>query len=104
MTSDDIVLKLRVTLPIWVDEARADPQVRAVWGTYYQDLKAHEEGHKAIAVDAADRINKITHQASAAGACDAFRQSLDSAARQIAEAAEGAQDEHDAEAKPFALE
>ena len=104
VTSDVVTLKLSVTMPVWVDEARADEAVRTVWNTYYRDLKDHEDGHKAIAVDAAEQIDKITHQATAPGPCNALEQSLDTAAKQISEAAEEAQDKHDANAKPFALE
>lgn len=104
VTSDVITLKLSVTMPVWVDEARADEAVRTVWSTYYRDLKDHEDGHKAIAVDAAQQINKITHQATAPGPCNALEQSLDTAAKQISDTAEEAQDKHDASAKPFALE
>jgi predicted secreted Zn-dependent protease len=104
VTSDEITLKLSVTLPVWVDEARAGPEVRAVWNTYYRDLKAHEDGHKAIAVDAAERINKITHEATAAGPCKALERSLNSTARQIYDAAEEAQEQHDANAELFAFE
>ncbi len=104
VVSDDIALKLSVTMPIWVDEARADEAVRAVWNSYYGELKTHEDGHKTIAVDAAEQINKITHGAKAAGPCNALEESLNTTARQIVEAAEKAQDKHDAEARPFALE
>jgi predicted secreted Zn-dependent protease len=104
VTSDAILLKLQVTLPVWVDEAHAEPEVRAVWNTYYKDLKAHEDGHRAIAEQAAERISKVTHLATAPGACSTLKASLESEARQIAESAEADQDKHDATAAPFALE
>jgi len=104
VASDEITLKLSVTMPVWLDEASADQAVRTVWNSYYQDLKAHEDGHKTIAVDAAQQINKLTHGAKAVGPCKALEESLNTAARQIVDTAEKAQDKHDAEAKPFALE
>ncbi|MFA6031342.1 MAG: hypothetical protein WC889_00380 [Myxococcota bacterium] len=63
-----------------------------------------QDGHKAIAVDATEQLDKITHQATAPGPCNALEQSLDTAAKQISETAEEAQDKHGASAKPFALE
>ncbi|CCV11907.1 DUF922 domain-containing protein [Mesorhizobium sp. STM 4661] len=104
VTSGEITLKLSVMLPTWVDEARADESVRTVWNSYFQELKAHEDGHKTIAVDAAEKINQIAHGVKAAGPCNALEESLNDAARQIVETAEKAQDQHDADAKPFALE
>ncbi|MER8677123.1 MULTISPECIES: DUF922 domain-containing protein [unclassified Mesorhizobium] len=104
VSSDEIILKLNILLPTWVDEARADPAVRAAWNTYFQELKAHEDGHKTIAVDAAERISKLTHGATAPGSCKALGHSLDRAAEKIVENAENAQNQLDANPKPFALE
>jgi len=67
-------------------------------------LKAHEDGHKAIAVDAAHRISKLVHGATAPGSCSALKDSLDRAATQILDTAEREQSQFDANAKPFALE
>ncbi|MEP6564699.1 MAG: DUF922 domain-containing protein [Mesorhizobium sp.] len=104
VTSDEIILKLRILLPTWVDDARADPATRTAWNNYFQELKAHEDGHKTIATDAAERISKLTHGATATGSCSALKQSLNRAAKQIVENAEEAQDQLDANPKPFALE
>lgn len=94
--SDEIVLKLNILLPAWEDEARAEPALRSVWSTYFRELKAHEDSHKKIAVDAATEISKLTHGAIAQGSCTALRQSLDDTARQIVDNAERAQDQFDA--------
>jgi predicted secreted Zn-dependent protease len=104
VSSDEIILKLNILLPTWVDEARADPGLRTAWDTYFQKLKAHEDGHKSIAVDAADRISKLTHGATAPVSCTALDQSLNRAAKQIVHNAEEAQDQFDANPKPFDLE
>jgi predicted secreted Zn-dependent protease len=104
VSSDEIILKLKILLPTWVDEPRADPAVRTGWNTYFQELKAHEDGHKTIAMDAAERISKLTHGAMAPGSCSALEQSLNRTAKQIVENSEKAQDRHDANSKPFALE
>lgn len=72
VTSDDISLRLTITLPTWVDEGRADPTLRATWKTCFEDLQAAEAGHKEIAVAAAEPINKLTHGATAAGSCGAL--------------------------------
>ena len=104
VSSDEIILKLNILLPAWVDEGRADPAVRVAWNTYFQELKAHEDGHKTIALDAAERITKMTHGATSPGSCTAMEQSLNRAAKQIVENAEKAQDQLDANPKPFTLE
>jgi len=104
VSSDEITLKLDVLLPTWKDEARADPALREVWNSYLQELKAHEDGHKAIAVDAAQRISKLVHNATASGPCSTLKDSLNRGAERILETAERAQEQLDANAKPFALE
>ncbi len=96
VSSDEITLKLNILLPAWKDEARADPALRAVWKTYFDELKAHEDGHKTIAVNAAERISKLTHGATAPGSCAALENSLNSAAKQIVKTAEDEQERLDA--------
>ena len=104
VSSDDIVLKLNVLLPTWVDQERANPAVREVWNNYFQQLKAHEDGHRKIAADAAERISKLTHGATAPGPCKALERTLNDAAKQIVEESGKAQDQHDANPQPFDLE
>ncbi|RWC00245.1 MAG: DUF922 domain-containing protein [Mesorhizobium sp.] len=104
VSSDDIVLKLNILLPTWVDQERADPAVRSLWNHYYQQLKAHEDTHRKIAIDGAERISKLTHGATARGPCRALERTLNDAANQIVEDTGKAQDEHDANAEPFDLE
>ena len=104
VSSDEIVLKLNILLPTWADEERADQAVRTAWDSYFQELKAHEDGHKTIAVDAAEQVSKLTHGATAPGSCTALEQSLNRAAKQIVENSEKAQDQLDANPPPYALE
>ena len=104
VSSDQIILKLEILLPTWVDETRADPALRTAWNAYFEQLKAHEDGHKRIAVDAAERISKLAHDVTAPGSCMALHQSLNRAANQIVEDADKAQNQFDANAKPFAFE
>ena len=105
VTSDNILLKLSVMMPVWVDEDRAPQNVRDSWNTYYRDLKTHEDGHKTIAMDAVNQISKLTHGATAPGPCSAMKASLEKSARDIVEASEQAQERHDAaDTKQFELQ
>lgn len=104
VTSDEIILKLRILLPAWVDDARADPATRTAWNNYFQELKAHEDGHKTIALEAAKQVSKLTHGATAPGACAALERSLNRAAKQIVENSEKAQDQHEASLPSYTLE
>jgi predicted secreted Zn-dependent protease len=99
VSSDEIILKLNILLPAWEDQARADPALRSVWDSYFRELKAHEESHIKIAVDAAEQISKMIHGAMAAGSCVALERSLNRAVTQIVDSSERAQDRFDANDK-----
>jgi predicted secreted Zn-dependent protease len=49
-------LALRYTLPHWISEAAADPVVVGAWSRYLGNVTTHEQGHAAIARDAADDL------------------------------------------------
>jgi predicted secreted Zn-dependent protease len=103
VSSDEIVLKIYILLPRWVDEERANSVLHSIWNTYFQELKAHEDGHKTIAVAAAERISKLAHDATASGSCTALERSLNDAAKRIVEDSERAQNQHDLNSQPFDL-
>ncbi|MBN9075146.1 MAG: hypothetical protein BGN87_03490 [Rhizobiales bacterium 65-79] len=104
VSTDKILLKLDIRLPRWADEENANPSVRAGWNSYFGKLKAHEDGHKTIAVAAAHKINELVHSAKGARSCAAMETSLRSSAKQIVEAAEREQEQFDASEAPFALD
>jgi predicted secreted Zn-dependent protease len=99
-----IVLSIEIVLPTWLDQKRADAAVRASWERYFERLAAHENNHQTIALEAAERINKLMHAAPASASCKALETSVNRAAKQIVENAELAQEQFDATETPFALE
>jgi len=101
--ADEVLLKLNILLPNWVDEQHADISVRAAWRTYFKKLKAHEDGHKAIAVAAAYQINQAIHMAEPRNTCSSMRMSLGNVAEKIIKAAEREQNQFDATQTPFDL-
>ncbi len=103
ISSDEIILRLNILLPAWEDQARANSALRSVWDSYFRELKAHEDSHIKIAVDAAEQISKMVHGATAAGSCAALEQTLDLAARQIVDSSEKAQDRFDANDKSISV-
>jgi predicted secreted Zn-dependent protease len=46
-----------VTVPIWVDRDRADPDVAAIWDEYLEALEAHEFRHRRLSYLAAREIS-----------------------------------------------
>jgi predicted secreted Zn-dependent protease len=80
---NEVALRIEVLLPTWVDEARAPETVRSSWNAYFAQLKAHEEQHKDIAVQTAQRLDALLKAAQAEGPCDPFREELNKRAEQV---------------------
>src|SRR5438552_3994217 len=47
-----------ITVPRWVPPPKADAELGEKWNSYFQALLAHEDGHKRIALAAANEIRK----------------------------------------------
>lgn len=104
VAKDTVHLEINTTLPVWIDEQRADPAVRAAWNDYLLNLRGHENGHKTIAVTAAQRIDQLIHNTKPAKTCAELEASLSSEARKIQEQAEAEQDRYDQQAQSFDIE
>lgn len=104
IASDQVTLKLIIALPRWVDEGRASDDVRKAWNAYFSVLKAHEEGHKAIALKAANAIDGLIHADPSAQSCADLETKIKKAAEKIQIDAEAEQESLDQNAKPFDLE
>lgn len=95
VATSTVLLKLNVVMPVWVDEKQAPQDVRDTWRVYYGNLKAHQDGHASIAIDAANRIGTVIDGATAPGSCANLKASLDATAQQLVQAMEQAQSRYD---------
>lgn len=102
--TDTVILKLVTSMPRWVDEGRAPDGVRKAWNAYFSALQAHEGGHKAIALSAANAIDGLIHADQSAQSCSALETKIKKAAEKIQIEAEAEQESFDQSAKPFDLE
>lgn len=62
------------TLPRWVDQQSAPPQLRARWERYIASLTAHERGHGAIAHEVARQIETALVGLSEPAGCDVLNE------------------------------
>jgi len=70
-------------LPRWVNGS-PPPRLARRWNRYYRALKIHEEGHKAIAVQAAKEIEAaLSNRLPPASTCSRARAEADETARKI---------------------
>ena len=79
----EVSLQVEITLPAWADRDRGSPEVQALWDRYYAKLKAHEDRHKEIAVDAARELDALLTGAGADGSCDTLKEDLNRRAEQV---------------------
>jgi predicted secreted Zn-dependent protease len=69
LQSIDVRTEITITIPRWTPPADADPQTKANWATYIKGLLAHEDGHKRIALAAANEVRTRVKQVPAAATC-----------------------------------
>lgn len=69
----DVDLDLTTVLPAWDAPEDADPLLVVAWVDYLDALEHHEEGHAALAREAAERIRDRLTELPAARDCDALR-------------------------------
>jgi predicted secreted Zn-dependent protease len=67
--SAQVHLDLRVTLPHWVERDAASPDLQRRWDTFLVALRAHEEGHVAIARDYGEKLRAILLEARPQRSC-----------------------------------
>lgn len=74
---------ITITLPRWVPSPEAEPEFRENWTGYFQDLSAHEEGHKRIALAAAKELRKKVNGIGSAVSCAELQTALNRVANQV---------------------
>jgi predicted secreted Zn-dependent protease len=79
----DVNVRVRILLPAWSDERRADPRLRASWRRYAALVRAHENHHKDIALAAARDIDALFAGARGRGSCAALGRDLRARADRI---------------------
>ncbi|MBI5244367.1 MAG: DUF922 domain-containing protein [Elusimicrobia bacterium] len=73
LTSFSVNLNVVITLPRW--DRRGPAELRAQWDKALRTVQAHEESHKAIAIQSANEIHRALERFGA-GPCDDFEASL----------------------------
>lgn len=99
-----VTLKLKILLPKWADEERATTSVRMDWQRYMKKLVAHENGHKEIALSAANAVHRIFHDVSAKSSCKELDANVKRAANRAIAEAEEQQEAWDKNAEHFGIE
>lgn len=68
----DVDINLVYQLPKWIDAGKTDEATRQRWQSEYTKLKTHEEGHKALARQAADTLIERITSLPAEPSCEAI--------------------------------
>jgi predicted secreted Zn-dependent protease len=83
IASDQVKLEIVFAFPRWVDQERATNEARKAWGSYSTALRGHEDGHKAIALKAANAVDTLIHAEQSASTCEALNDKITKAADEI---------------------
>jgi predicted secreted Zn-dependent protease len=93
-----------LTFPRWVDQERATNEARRAWESYSNALRGHEDGHKAIAVKAANAVDALIHAEQGASTCASIEARIAKAADKINSIATGEQESFDKSAPTIDIE
>jgi predicted secreted Zn-dependent protease len=104
VSSDRVKLEIVSAFPRWVDQERATEEVRKAWESYSNALRGHEDGHKAIAVKAANAVDTLIHAEQGASTCESLKDKITKAAEEIIAISTGEQDGFDKNAPNIDIE
>jgi predicted secreted Zn-dependent protease len=104
IASDQVNLDIISTFPRWVDQERATNETRRAWESYSNALRGHEDGHKAIAVKAANAIDALIHAEQGASTCASIEARIAKAADKISSIATCEQESFDKSAPTIDIE
>lgn len=81
----DVSLDVVITLPKWEPAAKAKDKLVAGWPRYLSRLEAHEQGHRAIAIKAAEAVRAALDAAKPGRNCKHLMGELDRVAKEAIE-------------------
>jgi len=79
LTSFSVVEEVTETMPKWLDEPSAPPDLAARWHTFIATLTTHEAGHVAIASEALEAIRKAGRRLTSDANCADLKRAIDNA-------------------------
>jgi len=83
LSSATTALNVRTTLPRWTAPAKAPADLIKRWNAFSAALRTHEDGHRRIAVDAAQAIADRVNKAAPARDCATLKQAIGTLAQSI---------------------
>jgi predicted secreted Zn-dependent protease len=104
VASDQVKLEIVSAFPRWVDQERATNEVRKAWESYSNALRGHEDGHRAIAIKAANAVDTLIHAGQSASTCESLKDKITKAADEIVAIAAGEQEGFDKNAPAIDIE
>jgi predicted secreted Zn-dependent protease len=78
-----VTLAVRMTLPRWTPPAGAPTSLIATWTQFENALRTHEDGHHALAKDAADEVRRVLHVNRRGSDCGPLGEKLDATAHAV---------------------
>lgn len=79
----EVTLKIKFTLPHWEADWDTSDEVEELWDDYYTALIAHENQHKAIAIEAAEEIENALNDLDEERHCKRLKKIANATANEI---------------------
>lgn len=73
-TGDTVVVDVSMHLPRWLEPSRPPPELVRRWETFVAELRAHERGHRDLAIDAGKAVLSIVRRADPTASTEAARE------------------------------
>lgn len=87
--------EIEVTLPVWADPERGDAGLRRSWDAFVAALSRHEDGHVALAREAAQELDDALRRTTKPDGCAGFDALLEGLAERLMAAHDARQLEYD---------
>ena len=82
-----VAVRVITTLPDWAPPVDAQSELIQQWGIYIAALRAHEDGHKAIGLEAGNQILQHLQTLAAYPSCDDLEHAADEIGRRVTDEA-----------------
>lgn len=83
ITKFSVTLVTTITMPQWVDSDSAPPEMQALWPSVVAKIRKHEDGHKAIGVEAANVMARRFGALPVYESCDALAAAIRSEGERV---------------------
>ncbi len=104
ITSVQTTVRIKFTLPKWIDRSEAPEELRQKWDKYITALERHERRHRDIAVETAFQVERAIAGMKLRGGCDGLKREANALGHRLVDNCKKRQSDYDARTNHGKLE